>query len=453
MGFGTGREITVFDRMMATPSFFVRRTSWLALALLALATFSASGKAPVLFDGLPEAVRKQVLTGAPRTSGDIPESSFGVHTTLMQERNRADIVYQDELIQAIDDAGYKWVVDYISTLPVEGLSLEEIPAKMEELIPPMVEYARTLKDHGVKLLIRVDVPRWKLGPKEMPTDEDKARTRAWLEPIVRALSPYVDHWQYHNEPNYPDPRHTTPHTPPEVYVAYLAFVGEIIREIQPNAVYSGPALVMLQAMDEKPYPWLRLAFEAGLAEHIDQFSYHPYRMPWTADILPERASEFFGKWGSYYSQVADLKAMVRKYNDGKDLPLIRTETDAAGMKPGGMEGLYVQTYTKKHKDFDELLVFFWAAEQADDTHSRRKATLTLGDPTWSAPLEINLMAMPDPRMAKKQAERDDLINPENPERVQPKPLNYRIDDNGITLPDIEVRDYPMLIKWVRLREE
>jgi len=433
---------------------------------------------------------------------------------------------------------------------------------MEELIPPMVEYARTLKDHGVKLLIRVDVPRWKLGPKEMPTDEDKARTRAWLEPIVRALSPYVDHWQYHNEPNYPDPRHTTPKTPPEVYVAYLALVGEIIREIQPDAVISGPALVMLQAMDEKPYPWLRLAFEAGLAEHIDQFSYHPYRMPWTADILPERASEFFGKWGSYYSQVADLKAMIRKYNDGEDLPLIitedglgtnitgegeqhitwiinakydlrralndnwlgvnpranfilyrdlpdqhyelqaafnmvtrdmdkkpayfaaqnlhavldgtykrndeiavnieldtppekgtakliRTEADAVGMKPGGMEGLYVQTYTKKHKDFDELLVFFWAAEQADDTHSRRKATLTLGDPTWSAPLEINLMAMPDPRLAKKQAERDDLINPENPERVQPKPLNYRIENGAIVVPEIEVRDYPMLIKWVR----
>jgi hypothetical protein len=96
--------MTVFDRMMATPSFFVRRG---VLALSVFATAAASGEAPVLFDELPEAVRKQVLTGAPRTSGDIPESSFGVHTTIMQERNRADIAYQDELVQAIDDAGYK----------------------------------------------------------------------------------------------------------------------------------------------------------------------------------------------------------------------------------------------------------------------------------------------------------------------------------------------------------
>jgi hypothetical protein len=77
--------------------------------------------------------------------------------------------------------------------------------------------------------------------------------------------------------------------------------------------------------------------------------------------------------------------------------------------------------------------------------------LTLADTTWMAPLVINLMAMPNPGLAGKQAGRKDLINPRCPDRVQPRPLKAEIQDGIITLP-VEVRDYPMLIKWVRTRD-
>jgi hypothetical protein len=130
--------------------------------------------------------------------------------------------------------------------------------------------------------------------------------------------------------------------------------------------------------------------------------------------------------------------------------LIRTEADAAGMKPGGMEGIYMQTYTKSHPGFDELLVFFWSAEPARNKHVRRPARMALRDTSWTAPLEIDLMAMPRPRLALKQKGRPDLINPECPNRLQPRPLRPQAQDGATVLPAIQVRDYPLLIKWVRL---
>jgi hypothetical protein len=132
--------------------------------------------------------------------------------------------------------------------------------------------------------------------------------------------------------------------------------------------------------------------------------------------------------------------------------LIRTPADAVGIEHAGMEGLYVQTYTKAHEAFDELLVFYWSAERAENVHVRRQATMTLGDAGWNAPLEIDLMAMPNPRLAKKQQGRDDLINPESPDRIQPRPRKMKFEDGAAVLP-VEVRDYPMLIKFVRLHSQ
>jgi hypothetical protein len=537
----------------------------LAIAMLMGGAAGARGATVERFPELPDSIRSRILTGAPRTSREIPESSFGVHTTLLRERGRADGKYQEELVDAIVKGGYTWVVDYISWYDHREVATADLAVAMRDYIPPMVQYAALLKAHGVNLLIRLDVPNWAAGPKTPPTDDDSARARAFLTPIIEALSPYCNHWQYHNEPNFPKPEHSRPHTPPEVYVAWLRMVEAIVRAIQPEAVYGGPALAMLQCMDEKPYPWLRLAFEAGLNAHINRFTYHPYRMPWAAHNIPEHASEFGNTWGAYYHQVSALKAMIRHHNAGRAIPLvvtedglatdvtaegeqaitwivaakyelrrclmdnwlgihpratfilyrdlacqhyefqaafnmltrdmdrkpayyaaqnlhavldgtyarndavalrieletppgkgtarlIRTEADAAGMTPGGMEGLYVQTYTKTHDAFDELLVFFWAAQESGSRHARHKATMTLRDPGWVAPLEIDLMAMPNPRLAAKQTGQPGLLNPACPDRLQPRPLAAELKDGSITLP-VEVRDYPLLIKWVRMKDD
>jgi hypothetical protein len=534
----------------------------MVVLLVQAGSLQVMGAEVMPFRELPASIRSRILTGAPRRASEIPGSSFGTHTTLLQEgRNRADAEHQEALVEAIVEGGYTWVVDYVNAYPIESATLDEMPGIMASLLPPMVQYAARLKAHGVNLLVRVDYPRWMVGIPGPMTDEDRARMRAFAEPVVRALSPYCRHWQYFNEPNMGNAK---PTADPEHYVEWLGFFASVVKAIQPDAVVSGPAPSMMQCMTEEPYPWLRLAFEAGMAEHLDMFTYHPYRQPYQAQNIPEHASEFYpwALWGSYYHQVAELREMIRRYTGGRDLPLavtedgmpndiratgeqeitwligakyelrralldnwlgvspravfilyrgipwqhyepeasfnmlthdmdkkpayyaaqnvhavlddtyarnddidltielatppedgtarlIRTEADAAGMTPGGMEGLYAQTYTKSHDGFDELLVFFWSAEQAADRHVRRKATLALRDPGWVAPLEIDLMAMPNPRLALKQKGNADLINPACPDRLQPRPLEAALGDGAITLP-VEVRDYPMLVKWVRV---
>jgi hypothetical protein len=532
-----------------------------AIIISGVLCMSVHGDSVMRFTELPDAVRSQVLTGAPRSSHEISASPFGVHTTLLMERKRADAKHQDAIVQAIVDGGFKWVVDYISGHHATKAPLDEIPGIAAALLPPMVQYVAYLKANDVNLLIRVDYPNWSASIRNPITDDDRTRMRAFVEPIVRALSPYCRHWQYFNEPNMGN---AAPFADPAHYVEWLRCFRDIVKETQPDAVIAGPAPSMLQCMAEEPYPWLRLAFEAGMARQLDMFSYHPYRQPYQAHNIPEHASEFYPwtLWGSYYHQVAELRGMIRRYHDGRDLPLaitedgmpnditatgeqeitwvigakyelrralldnwlgvspraifilfrdiphpyyeressfnilshdmdkkpawyacqnlnavlddtyqrndgidlgleletppdsgtarlIRTEADAAGMTPGGMEGLYAQTYTKAHDGFEELLVFFWSAEQAGDMHVRRKAALTLREPGWIAPLEIDLMAMPNPRLALKQKGNADLINPACPDRLQPRPLEAALGDGAITLP-VEVRDYPMLVKWVRV---
>jgi hypothetical protein len=518
------------------------------------------------FTELPDEIRARVLTGAPRTSPEITDSPFGVHTTLLLERSRGDARFQEEIVGAIVEGGFKWVVDYVNSYWIEEVSLAEIPGVVGPLLPPMVEYAKQLEENGVNLYVRIDYPRWSSSTRITGpiTEEQRARMEAFVTPIVQALAPYCNHWQFYNEPNMGN---ADPFAKPEDYVDWLKEFRKIVKAVQPEAAVSGPAPSMLQCMIDDPYPWLPRAFEAGLAGQLDQLSYHPYRQPYMVANIPEHASEFYPweHWGSYYRQIADLREMIRSHNDGQDLPLavtedgmpnevtpggeqeitqiigakyelrrslldnwlgvdpravfilyrdikspiyekepsfniltpdmdrkpayyamqnlnavldnscqrneaipvdlvleeepdegtsrvIRTAADAEGMQPGGMEGLYVQTYTKDHGDFEELLVFFWSAEPSDDKHVRRKGTMILGDPGWIAPLEIDLMAMPSRTLAKRQADKPGLLNPDHPDRLQPKAPQASIADGVITLP-VQVRDYPMLVKWVRLTDD
>jgi hypothetical protein len=521
-----------------------------ALAAFAACVFDLHGANVARFDDLPPEIRSRILTGEPRTSLEIDASPYGAHTTMMEGPD-GDIPVMEQVVDLLSAAGHKWVMEATPDLNVNHLAAEEVERKLiAPRLPDMIKYAVMLEAAGIELIVRLDVPQLLKNVDRAPTPEDIAKLRAYMEPLVRGLSPYVRHWQFNNEPNMGN---ENPWFPPEYFVEWSRAAGDILRELQPEAVYSAPGFVMLQCMAEKPYPWVRLSFEAGLLKPLDWLTYHPYRMPETLENIPEHASEFkpWTTWGSYYHQITELRRMIREYNGGKDIPLaitedglptnlspggeqeippvvaakyqlrrmlldtwlgvgpqitfiffmnndgspfydfvasfgmvtpgglhprpiyhasqnlmavldgtyqrnediavkidldappdegtarlIRTEADAADMTPGGMEGLYAQTYTKSHDAFDELLVFFWSAEPAGSKHVRRKATLTLGDTSWAAPLQINLMAMPCTRAA----------------REKPRPLQATIEDGVITLP-VEVRDYPMLIKWVRPKDD
>jgi hypothetical protein len=112
----------------------------------------------------------------------------------------------------------------------------------------------------------------------------------------------VKHWQIGNEPNVTNA--------PEGYVKVAAAIAKAIRAEQPDAVIYGPAVAMLQCLAKEPYPWLANALKAGLLEHIDVFSFHPYR---ANGDEPERASEFarFRHWPTYANQLDALRKLLR----------------------------------------------------------------------------------------------------------------------------------------------
>jgi hypothetical protein len=88
--------------------------------------------------------------------------------------------------------------------------------------------------------------------------------------------------------------------------------AQAIREGDPGATVYGPGSAMLQAMADSPRPYIPNLINEGLLNHIDVFSYHPYRQPYKPFRFPELASEFepWNRWGSYSNQLAALRTMV-----------------------------------------------------------------------------------------------------------------------------------------------
>jgi hypothetical protein len=127
----------------------------------------------------------------------------------------------------------------------------------------------------------------------------------------------IRYWSYLNEPNTPqDNDHTRPRWKPEQYVAELRQVRELRDRLAPQVKLGGPEVAMLQCMEEKPWPWLRLCIEAGLLENIDFFTFHPYRQGYSPRNIPENPSRFWN-WGtppteysSYEEQIRELRRRV-----------------------------------------------------------------------------------------------------------------------------------------------
>ncbi|HEX2999597.1 MAG TPA: hypothetical protein VHR86_05105, partial [Armatimonadota bacterium] len=135
---------------------------------------------------------------------------------------------------------------------------------------------------------------------------------------VRNYGERIHHFSYLNEPNQPvKDDHTHPHVMPEQYVAELREVRRAVRGIRRDVYLYGPELAMLMVMEEKPFPWLRRALEAGLLDYVDGVSFHPYRQGYSPKNMPEHPSTFEGRPGegyrTYLEQLAVLRERVRNY--------------------------------------------------------------------------------------------------------------------------------------------
>src|SRR6185312_10610978 len=63
------------------------------------------------YSSLPEAMKRGVLLGEPRTSSQIDDSPFGIMTTICAEGGPAD--YIERAASVVGAAGYKWVSEYL----------------------------------------------------------------------------------------------------------------------------------------------------------------------------------------------------------------------------------------------------------------------------------------------------------------------------------------------------
>lgn len=534
-----------------TPQALLCRSLLLASLLSLGSGLSADTAAhtamPRKFSQLPLQTQQQINLGQARTSSQIAASPFGTHTTILQEGGAES--YQKAAPDLIANAGYKWVMDYISIGSTANMSVADVEHKFARLPERYFRYAQALQDRGISLMIRIDPLPWTPwdGTRVAdysPGSADMQKSEAFTREVVRQMKPYTRYWQIWNEPNIGN---ESPYVQPADFVQIVAILAKVIRQEQPDAVIMAPGTAMLQCMAERPYPWIPQVLDAGLLEHIDVFTFHPYRQPATLQNIPENASEFFPWqiWGSYENQIADLRKRLRESATGSgEVPLAATEDGTPNtingegeqevswivgakyelrralldfhlnVKPRIQFCLYrpigenyydkqgsfnlvtndmqpkpayyaaqnlhavldeshlrddtsgakiifnnaapatakpqIQVYRKDGKNFDELLVFFWSAEPSADRHIRYPATLSLEQNGWEAPMLIDLMAMPTQKPHNEIIDhlRSDFVN-----RIGPKELVAHRKGSTLSIPAIELRDYPQLIKLVRLHPQ
>ena len=151
---------------------------------------------------------------------------------------------------------------------------------------------------------------------------------------VRNYGDRIASWHFLNEPNAPtDNDHTKPAVTPEAYVAEARAVRAILRAERPGLRLFGPETAMLQCMEEQPYPWLRLAFGAGLAGAVDGVSIHPYRQAYSPSNVPENPSTFEGRPGAGYRTYEEQVAALRRLAPGKPIAVTEVGWSTAPIGP------------------------------------------------------------------------------------------------------------------------
>jgi hypothetical protein len=308
-------------------------------------------KTPQSWNAVDPEIQEKLDVGCARFSEQIPDSPFGAHTVVIWETDPSQKRIEFQL-QQFAATGMKWVKDYMCIIGEAGetpqQTIERWKKNPESLIlPHYLQYCKTARSLGLKILLRVDgsLFYYKSGGKKM-TPESIAAYREAMTLLVNALKDYIQDWEIDNEPNMGNEK---PTVSPEDYVALVKAGYEGIKAADPHArVYAG-ATAMLQCLDKYPFPYIDRMLKAGLLNYCDVFSFHPYRMPYSADNIPEHGSEFhpWKTWGDYEKQIKDLKLHLKKAS-GKDFSIAATEVGypADFMKDTKQRKITLQTQAK-----------------------------------------------------------------------------------------------------------
>ncbi len=278
------------------------RTMLLIALALPVAGPAAAQAPPRTLAQLPPSKRKGNDLRLRKTSAEIAISPFATLTSF-------EVHGEDEdagVIKAMSDLGVKWVVMH----NIHG----SLPDPNDRRLNAWLDGCRKA-GIGVRcILCSRDVELWR---KAVRNYGDRIKTFSFL-----------------NEPNAPtDNDHTKPNVPPDVYAREFAEVRREMLAIRPDVRLFGPESAMLQCMEQQPYPWLRLAFEAGLARSADGISIHPYRQAYSPSNVPENPSTFEGRPGAGYRNYEEQIAALRKMAPGKPIAVTEVGWSTAPLGP------------------------------------------------------------------------------------------------------------------------
>ncbi|WP_043583307.1 GH39 family glycosyl hydrolase [Geminisphaera colitermitum] len=216
--------------------------------------------------GLPEIGR--LVT--PRTTSEIPSSRIGIGFETL-DRHMFD---PERVYPHLEKLGAKW-----ARVQTGWSRCETTPGVYDfAWLDTIVDRLRTIGvqpffsvSFGNKLYMP-DVPH-ESAVGYVPLYYGDAVRDAWTS-YTRALAAHfrgrVAHWEIWNEPNIPQFWH--PSKPDaRAYAELVRITAAAIREQIPDATIIGGAMSKLEPA------YLETALHAGMADHIDVFSFHPYQ--------------------------------------------------------------------------------------------------------------------------------------------------------------------------------
>lgn len=203
-------------------------------------------------------------------------------------------------IQAIADAGFKWV-----RVDLFWENIEKQKGKYDFEQPGYDELNKWLKDKGIKPYYILDYSNGIYEEnRSIVTEEGR---KAFSEFVKAATQRYKNQgaiWEIWNEPNTetfwnPQPGH-------EEYALLVKSAAPIIKEHDPSGIVVAPALA---GINENSLTWFKEILDKGILKDIDAISVHPYRSANPEDAL---------------NDYKNLKNLIKRYTD-RDIPIVSGE--------------------------------------------------------------------------------------------------------------------------------
>lgn len=171
--------------------------------------------------------------------------------------------------------------------------------------PRNVDYMEALRQAGIAPLVAMTFANKLYDDGLTPhTDDGRAAYGRYGQYLLRQWPEQIRWLEIWNEYNGTWCKGPAAEDRPRHYAAMLKTAYEHIKAVRPDVQVLGCATVLV------PLPYLEGVFRHGGLRHMDAVVLHPYR----------------GNPEGVDAEVAEVEALIRKYNDGRDKPIWITET-------------------------------------------------------------------------------------------------------------------------------